>query len=333
VEQFVLRTLRIFPRRTNATPDDELAIVNRMPELWNEADTVQVSVTFEWDKPRGEALAEQWQVVAPVEVGGPAYGDPGGEFVPGQFLRHGYTITSRGCPNKCPRCKVPEREGALRLLPIRDGHDVLDNNLLACQRKHIEAVFQMLKKQKHRPKFTGGLEAARLRPWHVEWLLRLKPETLWMAYDRPGEWEPLRAAVRMLADAGIVAPHRKKRTGAYVLMGWRGDTPEAAEKRLRSVIYELQIKTQAMWLDNGAESRPEDAQAWRDLRKRYTDAASVGAMIAEAWQQCPPFRSVPRTEPSAAAKARAPVRISGGRKQSANVGTPTLEEWVRQNAR
>jgi len=277
------RIIRVFPRQNKATPDDALAVAKRGPELWDQADKVQVSVTFTWDIPFAEQMAKQWEVVAPVEIDGPAFGNAGAEFVPGWFLRHGYTITSRGCPGHCKGCKVPEREGALRLLTIREGFDVLDNNLLACPSDHVESVFRMLARQRQRPKFTGGLEAARLRPWHVDWLLKLKPDTMWMAYDRPGEWESLRVAVRMLSEAGIVAPHKRKRTGAYVLMGWRGDTPEAAEKRLRSVIYDLQIKTQAMWLDNGAESKPEDANAWRDLRRHYTNAASVGAMVAEAW--------------------------------------------------
>lgn len=279
------KVIRVFPRRTKATPDDPMAVVDRLPDLWDAADKVQVSVTFTWDMEKAERLAKQWEVVAPVEVGGPAYGDPGAEFVPGWFIKRGYTFTSRGCPGRCPGCLVPVREGSLRLLPIQDGWDILDNNLLACPRDHIEAVFAMLARQPERPKFTGGIEAARLEPWHVEAFLRLKTDAIWMAYDRPAEWEPLRRAVGMLSEAGIVAAHKSKRVGAYVLMGWRGDTPEAAEKRLRSVIYGLQIKTQAMWLNNGAESKPEDFKAWRNLRKHYTDAASVGAMVAEAWDR------------------------------------------------
>lgn len=279
-------TIRVFPRRTNATPDDPLAIIGRGPELWDKADKVQVSVTFDWDIEKAEKLAYAWSVVAPVEMGGPAlwHKTPAGEFVPGMFLKHGYTITSRGCPWKCEACKVPEREGALRLLPIRDGWNILDNNLLACPRAHVEEVFAMLTRQPQRPKFTGGLEAARLKPWHIEWLIRLRFKTLWMAYDCPEDFEPLQTAVRMLTEAGIVSPHRDKRVGAYVLMGRRGDTLEAAEARLRQVI-KLGIKTQAMLYDNGRECHPENIRAWYDLRKHYTNSAEVGAMVAEGWDR------------------------------------------------
>jgi hypothetical protein len=278
----MVTTIRVFPRKTNATPDDPLAIVGRAPTLWDKADNVLVSVTFDWDREKAERLADAWRVVAPVEIGGPAMGTHAGDFEPGVFLAHGYTITSRGCPWKCEACLVPKREGALRLLPIRDGWDVLDNNLLACPREHVEAVFAMLARQPHRPKFTGGLEAARLRQWHVDAFLRLKPEALWMAYDSDDDWEPLVSAVRMLAEAGIVGPRRMKRTGAYVLIGRRGDTPAAAQSRLDSVIR-LGIKTQAMLFDNGRECRPEDMKRWWALRKKYTNAAEVGAMVAQTW--------------------------------------------------
>lgn len=278
-----MKIIRLFPRKTNATPDDALAIIGREPTLWDTADKVHVSVTFDWDREKAMRLAEAWEVVAPVEIGGPAMGTTPGLFEPGVFLKKGYTITSRGCPWNCDACLVPKREGPLRLLPIRDGWDVLDNNLLACPREHIEAVFEMLSRQTHRAKFTGGHESARLRPWHVDAFLKLKPETLWMAYDSAEDWEPLVAAVKLLTEAGIVGPHRTKRTGAYVLMGRSRDTPDAAEQRLKSVIH-LGIKTQAMLFDNGRECRPEDMPRWWELRKKYTDARSVGAMVAATWK-------------------------------------------------
>jgi hypothetical protein len=78
-----MRLIRVFPRKTKATPTDELAYFGP-PDLFTEADRVHVSVTFTWDKPAAERLADQWRHVAPVEVGGPAYGDPGGYFMTGK---------------------------------------------------------------------------------------------------------------------------------------------------------------------------------------------------------------------------------------------------------
>lgn len=48
-------------------------------------------------------------------------------------------------------------------LPITDGYNVLDDNLLACSEKHIHDVFDMLKRQKEKPIFTGGIEAKILK--------------------------------------------------------------------------------------------------------------------------------------------------------------------------
>lgn len=279
------RILRVFPRLVKAaTPDDDLAVVGREPELadYGRCDEVHVSVTFDWDKPKGERLAEAWQVLGvPVKLGGPAYLSEAGEFTPGMYLKKGYTITSRGCPNKCDFCKVPEREGALRMLPIRDGWNVLDNNLLACPMDHQRAVFDMLDRQCRPVRFTGGIEAARFTNWHLNRMCGMKIESMWMAYDYPADYEPLMDAVAMMQGT-LVRPHKSKVVGAYVLMGRRGDTPEAAEKRLRSVIA-LGIKTQAMLFDNGAQCKPEDMKHWWALRKKFTDAREVGKMVAETW--------------------------------------------------
>ena len=101
-----MKVLRVFPRKTNATPDDKNVIINRMPTLFDEADQIHVSVAFTWDIPRAEELAYMWQSVAPTSIGGPAFNERGEEFEPGMYLKQGYTITSRGCPNKIGRAHV-----------------------------------------------------------------------------------------------------------------------------------------------------------------------------------------------------------------------------------
>ena len=138
-----MKIIRVFPRRTNATPIDPLAYIGP-PDLFAEADEVHISVAFTWDLPEAEKLAKQWAAVAPVRIGGPATGEPGGGFEPGRYLKPGYIITSRGCPNRCWFCSVWKREGDVRELPIRDGWNVLDDNLLACSDTHIKRVFAML---------------------------------------------------------------------------------------------------------------------------------------------------------------------------------------------
>ena len=223
-----MRTARVFPRPTNATPTDPLAFVGGPPLFPVECDAVQVSVSFTWDLETAHRLADDWAAAGyNVAIGGPATGTPAADFEPGMFLAAGHVITSRGCPNHCWFCTVPEREGTTRELPIRDGWKVQDSNLLACSRRHVAAVFDMLARQPHRPEFLGGLEAARLERWHIDRLAELRPRELFLAYDLAEDAEAVAEAGQALRLAGI------HRLSCYVLMGYPGDTPEAADARLR----------------------------------------------------------------------------------------------------
>lgn len=205
------RIIRVFPRRTKASPDDELAYFGG-PNLFSEADEVHVSVAFTADKPKAEQLAEEWRRVAPVKVGGVAYGDPGHEFVPGRYIKHGYTFTSRGCPRRCWFCSVWKRDPVPRLLLIQNGWNILDDNLLACPEPHVRAVFDMLRRQKRRIEFTGGLEAAALQDYQVDLLATLKPRpNCFFAYDPGDPFETLQSAAKRMIQAGFTARSHRLR--------------------------------------------------------------------------------------------------------------------------
>lgn len=228
------RVIRVFPRKTKATPTDELAFIG-LPPFYAEADRIEISVSFTWDIPEAERLASQWKYVAPVEIGGPAFNNPGNEFIPGKFIKNGYVITSRGCDNRCWFCSVWKREGGqIRELSINNGWNVLDDNLLACSDQHIREVFSMLKRQKEKIEFTGGLEAAKLQPWHVQLLQSIRLKQMFFAYDTSDDYEPLVNAGKMLQEAGFTFSSHKLR--AYVLIGYPKDTFQAAERRLVETI-------------------------------------------------------------------------------------------------
>ena len=227
-----MKILRVFVKRTKATPIDDLVHIGS-PDLFTsqkEFDRVHISVTFSWEVPVAARLYEEWKMIAPTEIGGPALGLPGGDFVPGMYLRKGYVITSRGCENKCWFCSVWQREGGtVRELPITDGYIVQDDNLLSCSDSHIKKVFEMLARQKQKPIFSGGLEARRLQKWHVDELLKLKPKEMFFAYDTEDDREPLFEAGKLLLENGFTRQSQSLR--AYVLIGYPRDTFEAAEKR------------------------------------------------------------------------------------------------------
>ena len=221
---------RVFPRRTAMTPDDAYAFVGDPPLfLPEDIDEVHVSVAFTWDIPEAERLVESWSRVAPVKMGGPAFGDGGGEFTPGMYVKKGVTFTSRGCPNRCWFCVVPKRcNGGIKELEIKPGHILQDDNILACSDDHIRRVFDMLATQ-HQVKLTGGIEAKRLKQWHVEQFERVKVQEAFFAYDTPDDWEPLVEASKLLYQSSWAKPWKLR---CYVLIGYHGDSIEKAEKRL-----------------------------------------------------------------------------------------------------
>lgn len=261
-----MKTLRVFPRRTKATPDDADVRIGE-PGLFDEADKVLVSCTFTWDKPQAERLAEAWKQVGDVELGGPAYGDPGGEFIPGKFLKHGYTITSRGCINKCWFCYVWKRSGMLRELEIKDGWIIQDDNLLACSEEHIKSVFSMLKRQPKKAIFSGGLEAKLLQDWHVDLIADLRPSQMFFAYDTPDDYDPLLVASEKLKSAGFT----RSQLFAYCLIGYPKDTFEKAEERLGQVKDMGMCPFAMLYRDNSGKYNRE----WRKLQRMWSRPAII----------------------------------------------------------
>lgn len=265
-------TIRVFPRRTKATPTDDMAFVGEPGLFRPEADEVHVSVTFTWDLPEAERLVRSWGRFYPVvKLGGPACDARGDNFTSGQYLAPGYTITSRGCPNHCSWCLVPRREGGIRELPIAEGWNVLDNNLLACSDTHIEAVFAMLRGQKHRIEFTGGFEADRVTERTIELLKSIRLGQLFLAYDAEGRRGGTFAAIQRLRTAGLGL----RQVRCFVLAARNGDTPEAAAARCEDVMAAGSLPFMMLY-------QPDDRyidypREWRQLQRKWT---RVTAMLA-----------------------------------------------------
>jgi hypothetical protein len=274
-----MRLIRVFPRKTKATPDDALAYFGR-PDLFAQADQVHVSVTFTYDIPKAERLAEQWRHVAPVKVGGVAYGDDSLEFIPGRYIKPGYTITSRGCPRRCWFCGVWKKWPIANPLPIHPGWNVLDDNLLACPRDHVEAVFAMLRQQPGRVAFTGGLEALSLQDYQVDLLASLTPRpAMFWAYDPGDKFETLEyAASRMLAAGFTRESHRLR---VYVLIGFPKDTFEAAEARLQQMISIGLTPMAMLWRpETPSQQKWEPDESWRGFQRRWARPAIIHAKAA-----------------------------------------------------
>jgi len=267
---------RVFPRITKATPRDDMAFFDG-PDLFAEADEVHIDVTFTADKARAESLAEDWKHVAPVTVGGVAYEDPGREFIPGRYIKHGYTFTSRGCPRRCWFCSVWKRDPTPRLLPIQDGWNILDDNLLACPEPHVRAVFEMLARQGRQIEFTGGLEARALEDYQVGLLADLRPRpNCFFAYDPGDPFETLKSAAERMIAAGFTACSHRLR--CYVLIGYPKDTFALADSRLRQML-DIGFTPHAMlWQpETPSAERYRPASEWKGFQRQWARPAIIHA--------------------------------------------------------
>lgn len=271
-----MRIARVFPRKTAASPDDELAFFGPPPESDLEVDEVHVSVTYSYDMQDAENLTKSWEKVAPVQMGGPALGDPGSDFIPGMYIKKGYVITSRGCHNRCWFCDVWKREGGVRELPITEGWNLLDSNILACSKEHVQAVFDMMATQPKKAQLTGGLEAKILTDEHVSMLWDLRPDQMFFAYDTPDDLEPLIEAGKKLRYADFTRRHLR----CYVLIGYPDDTQGRAEKRLLEAWEAGFLPMAMLWKNKNGDEDPE----WRKFQRVWARPAITKSHIKAMYQ-------------------------------------------------
>ena len=265
-----MQVIRVFPRKTSMTPDDAYAFIGD-PPLWRpEADRVDISVTFTWDIEEAKRLQAAWaQYYSVVKLGGPAINGSKGEFVPGMYVRHGVTITSRGCPNRCPWCLVPDWEGDLQTLDIKPGWTVQDNNLLAAPKTHQAQVFAMLRAQGRQVSFPGGLDARLINDWVVGQLRDLPIKEIFLAADTRASL-PTLYRVRPRLDF-----LNRRQLRCYVLIAYNNETIAEATERLEAV-------WQAGFLPFAQLFQPPDhyinySPEWKGLARTWSRPAAMFA--------------------------------------------------------
>lgn len=269
---------RVFPRKTNMCPTDDLAFFGEptIEAMGMDIDEVHISTTFTYDLEKTDKLFEAWQILGvPVEVGGPAFDDRMGDFTPGMYVKKGVTFTSRGCQKECWFCSVPRcAKGVIRELPIQDGWNIADDNILGTSEKHFRAVINMLKRQPERATFSGGLEPALLQPWQAELLKSINPKTMYTAYDTKDDYEALRQMASILWDAGFSPKGRQVK--CYALCGYEGDTFEEAQRRMEQIM-ELGFLPFAMLFRDEAG---QTSQEWRKFQREWANSYIVGSKFS-----------------------------------------------------
>lgn len=276
-----MKILRVFPERTSMTPTDDLVRIGA-PDLLPDPDDitqVHVSCVFTWHRDLCRQLRKLWKerLGVPVILGGPAFEDEGHAFVPGRYLKHGITITSRGCPNRCAWCYVPKREGELRLLPITDGDTVQDNAILACPEDHFAAVCEMLTRQAKGARFVGGFDAKMLSHRHIKHMAPLRIREIWLACDTMAALGPLSRAVEMLrclpAMTSVADPRQKLR--CYVLIGRGAESIDRAERRLDAVWRAGCLPFAQLFRDDNG--LVQTSREWRALARKWSRPAAMYA--------------------------------------------------------
>jgi hypothetical protein len=251
----------LVPSKNSFTPEHA---ESRMPFMFDPHEgEAEISVVFTWDKKKAEQMADAWRDWGwDVKVGGPAYDDPGGEFIPGKNTKQGVVITHRGCIRNCPWCYVPKREGKIRCLEVKEGNILQDNNILACPKDHQRKVFNMLRKQKS-VSLRGGLDARLLTDWAIEEIRTLRLFDLWTAYDSSDNKSSINA-IRRLKVAGI--PQNKIR--CYALIGFNGDTLSDAEERCLEILNNGGMPFAQLY-----DRATEDLRSWKRLARKWARPA------------------------------------------------------------
>ncbi len=172
-------------------------------------------------------------------------------------------------------------KGQLVELPITDGYNILDDNILATSPEHFTAVMEMLKRQKERPIFTGGIEAKILQPWQAELMKRVGTKRLYCAYDTPDDYEPLVEAGRIFRDAGFTTASHT--LCCYVLIGYKGDTFEKAEKRLIQTAKAGFVPYAMLYRDKEGHTD----ENWRKFQREWCNIFIVGTKLKELWRDMP----------------------------------------------
>lgn len=264
--------IRVFPVRTAFTPDDATAFVGfpPFPEFRpaNRKTPVRVSVVFKWHRRLAKQIAASWaQHYDDVKIGGPAFGDFGdGEFTPGRFLKAGCTITSRGCVKDCGWCV--ERNRDLVELTIKPGWIVQDSNLLACSDRHVRQVFEMLREQRRRIYFNGGLDKHFLRDCHRILFDTISIGELWFACDKTADLPWLERAAKILD--GI--PLRKRR--CYVMIGYDDETLTDSERRLERVLELGFMPFCQLFQPEELEELKRYPPAWKAVQRKWSRPAA-----------------------------------------------------------
>ena len=127
-----------------------------------------------------------------------------------------YGFLYRGCPNNCPFCIVPQKEGR-RSVKVADLSEwwhgqrnivLMDPNILACP-QHIELLGQLAESGAW-VNIDQGADARLLTARNIAALNRIRLRMIHFAWDMMEQSDVILAGLRRYAKAGAIQDHRRR---------------------------------------------------------------------------------------------------------------------------
>jgi len=198
--------------------------------------------------------------------------------------RKSFLWVSRGCPRKCPWCVVPEKEGAIHPVPVKNLNPrgeyvvICDNNFFA-NPEWFEAMCYL-----RRLKFPldfQGIDVRVITEFQALSLSRLHHyKQIKFAWDVPGDEQKVLAGIKILLK--YIKPYRLM---CYVLIGFNSSEEQDLQRieTLRSLGIDpfvmpynrknLYQRMLARYVNNKAIFKKV---AWKDYRKRVMQQENAG---------------------------------------------------------
>jgi len=145
--------------------------------------------------------------------------------------------TSRGCPNKCGFCIVPEKEGKIRIAqhpsefhdPRFDTCMIMDNNLFGTPNYWQKKVFDWFENTSTKMLSPQGWDARLLTEKRWNRLQSIKhAAAIHFAWDDVKDEKHIVRAIEVMKQGGITDGHLRRNISFYVLAGYGSSTFEDA---------------------------------------------------------------------------------------------------------
>jgi hypothetical protein len=215
-------------------------------------DTVYISCIFKKNAEQARGVATYYPD-AEINIGGTGISLTNHLSIDNELMKPDYDLypstfsqgyTTRGCPNKCGFCIVPEKEGKIHIAQHPSlFHDkrfdtcmIMDNNLFAAPPLWQDDVFSWFILNQIKMLSPQGWDARLLTENRWALLSAIKhARAIHFAWDDVKEEKHIVRAIDIMKQAGITDGHLRRNVSFYVLAGYGSSTFEDALYRCNTL--------------------------------------------------------------------------------------------------